>query len=75
MYNDLVSTTLATVGVFYGITLGLISVGAWQSFTDVSTQVAQESSLIAVMYREVSSYPEPAKTELQNSLRLYKIHH
>ncbi len=71
MYNDLVSTTLATVGVFYGITLGLISVGAWQNFTDVSTHVSEESSLIAVMYRQVSSYPEPARTELQNSLKDY----
>jgi Protein of unknown function (DUF4239) len=71
MYNDLVSTTLATVGVFYGITLGLISVGAWQNFTDVSAQVSQEASLIAVMYRDVSGYPEPARTELQNSLKDY----
>jgi Protein of unknown function (DUF4239) len=71
MYNDLVSTTLATVGVFYGITLGLISVGAWQNFTDISAQVAQEASSIAVIYRDVSSYPEPSRTELQNSLKDY----
>jgi Protein of unknown function (DUF4239) len=70
-YNDLVSITLATVGVFYGITLGLISVGAWQNFTDVNAQVTQEASLVAVMYRNVSNYPEPAKTELQDSLKDY----
>ncbi len=65
------SITLATVGVFYGITLGLISVGAWQNFTDVNAQVSQEASLIAVMYRNVSNYPEPARTELQDSLKDY----
>jgi hypothetical protein len=70
-YNDLVSTTLATVGVFYGITLGLISVGAWQNFTDISATVNQEVATINSLYRDVSMYPEPQKSELKNSLKDY----
>jgi Protein of unknown function (DUF4239) len=72
-YNDLVSTTLATVGVFYGITLGLISVGAWQNFTDISATVNQEVAIINSLYRDVSMYPEPQKSELRNSLKAYVL--
>ena len=32
--NDLVSNFLAALGVFYGITLGLIAAGTWENFAD-----------------------------------------
>jgi Protein of unknown function (DUF4239) len=70
-YNDLVATTLATVGVFFGITLGLISVGAWQNFADVNVNVNQEVSTINVLYRSVSLYPEPSNNELRKNLKEY----
>jgi Protein of unknown function (DUF4239) len=70
-YNELVGTTLATVGVFFGITLGLISVGAWQNFADVNTNVNQEISSINVIYRSVSLYPEPSKDILKSSMKEY----
>ncbi len=70
-YNELVGTTLATVGVFFGITLGLISVGAWENFTDVNLNVNQEVSMINVLYRSASLYPEPNSTELKQSLKEY----
>jgi Protein of unknown function (DUF4239) len=70
-YNDLVSTTLATVGVFFGITLGLISVGTWQNFADIDANINQEAASIATLYSSVSNYPEPANTFLRNGLRDY----
>jgi hypothetical protein len=70
-YNELVGTTLATVGVFFGITLGLISVGTWQNFADVNTNVNQETASLAVLYRSVNTYPEPHRTKLRNSLQDY----
>ncbi len=70
-YNDLVNTTLATVGVFFGITLGLISVGTWQNFADIDANVNQEAATVATLYSSVSNYPEPANTELRNSLKDY----
>jgi Protein of unknown function (DUF4239) len=70
-YNELVGTTLATVGVFFGITLGLISVGAWQNFADVNTNVNQEVSAINVLYRSTSLYPEPKNNELKKELKEY----
>jgi hypothetical protein len=70
-YNELVGTTLATVGVFFGITLGLISVGAWQNFADINANVNQEVSSINVVYRSVSLYPEPDRTALKTSIKEY----
>jgi Protein of unknown function (DUF4239) len=73
-YNELVNTTLATVGVFFGITLGLISVGAWQNFADINANVNQEVSSINVLYRSVSLYPEPSKDLLRSSIKDYVKH-
>jgi hypothetical protein len=70
-YNELINTTIATVGVFFGITLGLISVGAWQNFADINANVNQEVSAINVLYRSVSEYPEPDRTQLRANLKDY----
>jgi Protein of unknown function (DUF4239) len=70
-YNELVGTTLSTVGVFFGMALGLISVGTWQTFADASTNVIQETNSLAVLYRSVSVYDEPDRTALRDSLKDY----
>jgi Protein of unknown function (DUF4239) len=70
-YNEIINTTIATVGVFFGITLGLISVGAWENFSQINTNVNQEVSSINVLYRAVSLYPDPARELLKNSLKEY----
>jgi hypothetical protein len=70
-YNDLVYTALATVGVFFGITLGLISVGTWQNFADMNTNVNQESAALGVIYRMAAVYPEPANYSLKFAIEDY----
>jgi hypothetical protein len=70
-YNDLVNTTLATIGVFFGITLGLISVGAWQNYVDISTNVNEEVTAINVVYRSVSLYPDTVNPALKSTLKNY----
>jgi O-antigen/teichoic acid export membrane protein len=70
-YNEIINTTIATVGVFFGITLGLISVGAWENFSEINTNVNQEVSSINVLYRSVSLYPDPSRDLLKNSLKEY----
>jgi hypothetical protein len=57
--------------VFYGIMLGLITVATWEHFTEVEDIVSAESVSLAVLYRDVSGYPEPIRTELQNHIRDY----
>lgn len=70
-YNELVGHYLSAFGVLYGITLGLISVAAWENFGDVENKVSQEAAALASLYRNVDSYPEPKRSELTGLLRDY----
>jgi len=70
-HNDIVGFFLGTVGLFYGITLGLVAVGTWEAYSDVDTKVDQEASALAALYRDVSNFPEPKRSELQADLREY----
>lgn len=70
-HNDLVSYYLAAVGVFYGITLGLIAVGTYTSYSETSSIVSQEAAAVSALYRDISAYPEPARTQLRDQLKKY----
>jgi hypothetical protein len=70
-HNDIVGFYLAAVTVFYGITLGLLAVGTWTTYSDVETRVDQEATAVGALYRDISSYPEPARSAMENDLRDY----
>jgi hypothetical protein len=69
--NEAVGIYVSAIGVFYGITLGLITVGASTTFNDISSQVDQEATSIASFYRKISNYPEPTRSILQNQTKEY----
>ncbi len=69
--NDLISYLLGSHGVYFGILLGLLALSAYQNFTDTDKLVSQEASRLAGLYRDVSSYPEPGRTQLCSLLRKY----
>jgi hypothetical protein len=73
-YNDIVGEFLSGSGVFLGITLGLLSVGAWENFNSVDGAVSQEATDIGVCYRAFDNYPEPLRTSLTTQLRDYTRH-
>lgn len=70
-YNDVVGQYLSAVGLLYGITLGLISVGAWENYGEVESKVSQEAASVATLYRSVDTYPEASRSELTTLLREY----
>ena len=70
-HNEVVGYYLGAVCVFYGITLGLLAVATWQSYSDVETRVGEEAAAVGALYRDVSSFPDPNRTELQSDLRQY----
>src|SRR5215467_13616585 len=72
--NDAVSGTVQAIGVFYGITVGLIAVGVWNTNTSASDLVSREASSIGALYRDVSGYPSPLREELQAKLRDYIVY-
>jgi hypothetical protein len=46
-------------------------VAAYQNFTDTDRAVSEEAAAVVSLYRDVSCYPEPDRTELQDLLREY----
>jgi Protein of unknown function (DUF4239) len=70
-WNGVMGYVLSYHGVLYGILLGLIAVGTYQNYADVEKTVGQEASALAALSRDVSSYPEPIRGELQALLREY----
>ena len=69
--NEVISYYIASTGVVYGITLGLIAVGLWEHYMDITKTVEDEASTLSEVYRNVSSYREPYKTKLTGELKTY----
>jgi hypothetical protein len=70
-HNDIVGFFLAAVTVFYGITLGLLAIGTWTVYADVQSRVEREAVVLGGLYRDISAYPEPVRSILQQDLRTY----
>lgn len=71
--NEAVSGTVQAIGVFYGITVGLIAVGVWNTNSRASELVSKEAASISALYRDVGGYPSPLKEELRSTLREYTV--
>ena len=71
--NDAVSGTVQAIGVFYGITVGLIAVGVWNTNSNASELVSREAVSIGSLYRDVSGYPAPLRDELRGKVREYIV--
>jgi len=72
--NDAVSGTVQAIGVFYGITVGLIAVGVWNTNSTAADLVSKEAAAIGALYRDVSEYPSPTRDELRSKLREYTVY-
>ena len=71
--NDAVSGTVQAIGVFYGITVGLIAIGVWNSYVSASDLVSKEAMSVGALYRDVSGYPQPISGEMQLKVREYTV--
>ena len=70
-HNDIVGQYLSASGVFFGVTLGLLSAGAWQNYNAVNDSVTAEATAIASLYRTAENFPEPDASALTAQLRDY----
>ena len=69
--NEILGDYLQYFGVIYGLLLGLLAVATYQNYAEVENTVENEASSLAALYRDVSSYPEPKRSELEAILRDY----
>jgi len=71
--HEAVSGTVQAIGVFYGITVGLIAAGVWNTNSNASELVSKEAASIGSLYRDVGGYPSPVREELRSKLREYTV--
>jgi FtsH-binding integral membrane protein len=69
--SDFTGAMMQSVMVFYGLAVALIAVSVWQTYSDVQKIVSEEATSLAALYRDVSSYPESIRPQLQDELREY----
>jgi hypothetical protein len=69
--NDIVGYFLSFTGAFYGIMLGLVAVGAWETYNDASDAAEKEAAVVAGLYRDVAYLPAPHDGKAQAYLRAY----
>jgi hypothetical protein len=59
------------IAMFYSLTSGMIAVGVWTTYRNVENVVSAEATAIGCLYRDISGYPEPSRTQLQAEVRGY----
>jgi Protein of unknown function (DUF4239) len=69
--NGIVGTFLSVAGMFYGITLGLIAVGAYGNFGTAESAVSNEASQLNGLYRDVNLLSRPEKEGMKKILADY----
>ena len=69
--SDFTGAMLQSVMVFYGLAAALIAVTVFQTYSDTTKVVTEEATALNAIYRDVTSYPDPIRTDLQQQLRDY----
>jgi len=69
--SHFIGTLVHSVMVFYGLVLALIAVNVFETYSEASRIVSEEATALAMLYRDVGSYPEPKRTELQAGIKDY----
>jgi len=69
--DDTVQFYAGAIAAFYGIALAFITVANWENYTRAISIVSAEAASVGALYRDVSGYPEPLRTELKDGLKEY----
>ena len=62
---------MAGVTVLYAVSVGLLAIGAWATYADVQGKIDREAAALGGLYRDISAYPEPVRSIMQDDLRRY----
>ena len=61
-HNDIVGFYMAGVTVLYAVSVGLLAIGAWATYSEVQGKTDHEAAVLAGLYRDISVYPEPERS-------------
>lgn len=69
--NSIIDILVAGTGLFYGLLLGLVAVGAYTNYSNADDSVSREADAVGVLYRDISNFPEPQRSGLRSELLRY----
>lgn len=69
--NNVISGVIATIGVLYGLLLGLVSVDNWDNYDEARNLSAHEAAAISAFYRDVAILHHPKGPALESDVRNY----
>jgi len=69
--SEFTGAMLQSVMVFYGLAVALIAVTVFETYSDTTKVVTGEATALSALYRDITSYPEPIRSDLQHRLRDY----
>ncbi|MDQ2881883.1 MAG: DUF4239 domain-containing protein [Actinomycetota bacterium] len=69
--NSIIDILVAGTGLFYGLLLGLIAVSAYTDYSNAEDSASHEANAVGVLYRDVSNFPEPLRSELRAGVIRY----
>jgi hypothetical protein len=69
--GDFTATMVHSIMVLYSLTAALIAISVWETYDAAAKIVSAEATAVATLYRDVSSYPPPTDSQLQDTLRDY----
>src|SRR4051812_35210663 len=61
--SEFTGALLQSVMVFYGLAVALIAVTVFDSYSDTTKIVMGEAAALNALYRDVTSYPDPIRTD------------
>jgi hypothetical protein len=62
---------LTSIMVFYGLATALLAVNVFEVYMKTKEVTKTEAAELAVLYRNVSEYPEPVRSTLREEIRTY----
>ncbi len=69
--NDVVGNFLSFTGLFFGILLGLVAVGAWEGYNNADAALNDETANVVALYRDISVFPDPHRQKAKYAMRHY----
>jgi hypothetical protein len=71
--NEAIGYATAGFSLFYGLLLGLLTVSAYQNNAAVRQAILNEATSLGALYADMSSYPEPIRSDMKAMLRDYLL--
>ncbi len=67
------AAVLQSAMMLYALVAALTAVSVWNRYSEAGRTVSGEATAIALLWRDLSGYPQPQRQALQETLRVYTV--